>query len=259
MDRDGGETDRGYLVQQFVEHLPDCAVIILDVDGKVLTWNDGARSILGYVADEIVGQPYSRLYGKKDVAAALGDALAKGRHEDRGDLVCKDGTKPDLLSILVPLYDARDRHVGYGNLARGVTPATAVDAGPAPALRAVGPAVCKAAAKVLVVDDDDQIRQIAVRQLTSLGYQVVDTSNGIDALDVLASTADVGLLFVDLNMPGMNGHEVAAEAARLRPGLKILFASGEGEPADSSDAHFLMKPYRKKELAEKLLEVLGKH
>lgn len=114
------------------------------------------------------------------------------------------------------------------------------------------------AAQILVVDDDDQIRQIAVRQLSSLGYRVIETSNGAAALDVLARTAGIDLLFVDLNMPGMSGHEVATEAMRRRPGLKILFASGEGEPAGSSDAHFLMKPYRKKELAEKVLDVLGR-
>jgi CheY-like chemotaxis protein len=119
--------------------------------------------------------------------------------------------------------------------------------------------VAKTSARILVVDDDDQIRQIAVRQLSSLGHEVVETSSGAAALDVLGRTADVDLLFVDLNMPGMGGREVAIEATRLRPGLKILFASGEGAPADSSGAHFLMKPYRKKELAEKILEVLGRH
>lgn len=112
-------------------------------------------------------------------------------------------------------------------------------------------------AQILVVDDDEQIRQIAVRQLSSLGYRVVETSNGAAALDMLARSADFDLLFVDLNMPGMGGRAVAAEATRLRPGLKVLFASGEGEPAGSSGAHFLMKPYRKKQLAEKILEVLG--
>jgi CheY-like chemotaxis protein len=114
------------------------------------------------------------------------------------------------------------------------------------------------AAQILVVDDDEQIRQIAVRQISSLGYRVIETSSGAAALDVLARTTDIDLLFVDLNMPGMDGHAVAAEATRLRPGLKILFASGEGEPAGSGGAPFLMKPYRKKELAEKIVEVLGR-
>src|SRR5258707_1617764 len=115
MDNVGGESDRGDLIRQFVEGLPDCAVIILDVDGKVLTWNAGARSILGYVADEIVGQPYARLYTKEDVASALpatalDDALAHGRHEEAGRLVCKDGTRRNVWSVVIPLYDARDRH-----------------------------------------------------------------------------------------------------------------------------------------------------
>lgn len=115
-----------------------------------------------------------------------------------------------------------------------------------------------AGARILVVDDDEQIRDIAARQLSSLGYEVVKTSNGVDALAILARDAEIQLLFVDLNMPDMCGRTVATEASRLRPALKILFASGEGGP-DCDGAHFLMKPYRKKELAEKIVEVLGKH
>ena len=113
--------------------------------------------------------------------------------------------------------------------------------------------------RILVVDDDEQIRDIAARQLTSLGYKVVKTSNGVDALAILARDADIQLLFVDLNMPDMCGATVAAEASRLRPDLKILFASGEGGPPDGGGAHFLMKPYRKKQLAEKIVEVFGTH
>lgn len=172
----------------------------------------------------------------------------------------KDGTKPNMLSILIPLYDARDRHVGFGTLAHDVAPSATIGAGTVHALQPAGPAAGNAAAQILVVDDDDQIRQIGVRQLSSLGHhRVIETSNGAAALDVLARTADIDLLFVDLNMPDMSGHDVATEAMRRRPGLKILFASGEGEPAGSSDAHFLMKPYRKKELTEKVLDVLGRH
>jgi PAS domain S-box-containing protein len=258
MDGVRAEADRGDLVRRFVEYLPDCAVIILDVDGKVLTWNAGARSILGYVAGEIVGQPYARLYGQKDLAAALSDALSKGRHEDRGHLMCKDGTKPDVLSVVIPLYDARDRHVGFGTIAHDVAPQTTAQSGIVQTLQPVGPATGTAAARILVVDDDDQIRQIAARQLSSFGYQVIETSNGAAALGVLARTADIDLLFVDLNMPDMGGHAVATEATRLRPTLKILFASGEGAPGGDSGAHFLMKPYRKNELAEKIVEVLGR-
>lgn len=111
--------------------------------------------------------------------------------------------------------------------------------------------------KILVVDDDDMVRAVAVRQLTSLGYGVVEASNGTAALDVLASVPDIRLLFVDMVMPGgLGGPEVAQEARRLYPDLKILFASGYVDgPALDADA--LVKPYRKQQLAAKVQEVLG--
>jgi PAS domain S-box-containing protein len=93
------DIDRGELLQRFVEDLPDCAVFILDVEGTVLTWNAGARSILGYVAEEIVGQPFARLYARQTESAsaeALGDALACGRHEETVRFVRKDGAPLDV-------------------------------------------------------------------------------------------------------------------------------------------------------------------
>ena len=117
-------------------------------------------------------------------------------------------------------------------------------------------AVGREAARILVVDDDDQIRQLVVRQIASLGYRVLEASNGLDALDILARDADIDLLLIDVNMPDMGGEAVANEARHLRADLGILFASGQGEPADSDGEHFLMKPYRKKELAGKIREIL---
>ncbi|MBS0548749.1 MAG: response regulator [Proteobacteria bacterium] len=115
----------------------------------------------------------------------------------------------------------------------------------------------ESAARILVVDDDDQIRQIAVRQLRSLGYRVMDAASGAAALDMLDGAADVDLLFVDVTMPGMDGHEVAEKARHRRPGLPVVFASGnfEGEPDDGA-TRFLLKPYRKAELAEKVRSIL---
>ena len=74
---------------------------------------------------------------------------------------------------------------------------------------------------------------------------------------------DVDLLFVDVMMPnGMSGRDCAEQAKALRPGLKVLFASGYFEGAlvqrgDMDEAvQFLVKPYRKKDLAEKVQQVL---
>jgi CheY-like chemotaxis protein len=102
-----------------------------------------------------------------------------------------------------------------------------------------------------------------VRQLTSLGYRVIAAASGAEALDLLRVVPDVDLLFVDVMMPdGMSGRECAEQAQTLRPGLKVLFASGyfEGALVQRGDieksVEFLVKPYRKKDLAEKVQQIL---
>jgi two-component SAPR family response regulator len=93
---------------------------------------------------------------------------------------------------------------------------------------------------------------------------VISVSSGSEALDILARVADVDLMFTDVVMAGgMYGGELSEEAKRIRPGLKMLFASGYFEGALVRDGHieakrqFLVKPYRKKELALKVEEVLS--
>jgi PAS domain S-box-containing protein len=259
----GSDVDRGELLQRFVEDLPDCAVFILDPEGTVLSWNAGARSILGYAADEIVGQPLSALYAGSATnatpAEAMGDALARGRREETILLRRKDGRPLKVRSVLIPLYDTRERHVGFGNLTRDLEgPVTPEAAAPDLDL-----AIRRGTQQILVVDDDDQVRAVAVRQLTSLGYRVIAAAGGAEALDLLRVVPDVDLLFVDVMMPnGVSGRECAEQAQTLRPNLKVLFASGyfEGALVQRGDieksVEFLVKPYRKKDLAEKVQQVL---
>lgn len=257
------DVDRGELLQRFVEDLPDCAVFILDPEGRVLSWNAGARSILGYASDEIVGQPMARLYADSATnatpAEAMGDALARGRHEETLQLRRKDGRPLKARTVLIPLYDARERHVGFGNLTRDLEGAPSL----APAASEQDLAERRGAEQILVVDDDDHVRAVAVRQLTSLGYRVIAASGGAEALELLRAVPDIDLLFVDVMMPnGLSGRECAGQARALRPGLKVLFASGyfEGALVQRGDigesVEFLVKPYRKKDLAEKVQQVL---
>src|SRR5579872_3805884 len=116
--------DHGLLPQQFVNGLPDCAVTLLDVDGNVLTWNDGARAVLGYVVYEIVGRNYSCLYTKDDISTGkpstslAAAARAQGPYEERARRVRKDGTEFEAQSVLIPLYDQQKNLVGFGNMIR---------------------------------------------------------------------------------------------------------------------------------------------
>jgi CheY-like chemotaxis protein len=88
------------------------------------------------------------------------------------------------------------------------------------AARAIG------AETILVVEDDDALRAYTVETLTELGYSVLAAPSAAAALQVLEARQDVDLLFTDVVMPGGNGRQLADEAVRRRPGLKVLFTTG---------------------------------
>jgi PAS domain S-box-containing protein len=254
------------LMLRFVEGLTDHAMAVLDIHGKVLAWNAGARLLFGYDADEIVGRGLSQVHTKSDyllgkIDAALNDALQWGRHESTPDLVAKDGTQVPVRMVLRPLLDNGQRLLGFGMIATALNPL----ARPAAADAANGPAVRRSgSARILVVDDNQGVLEEAVEQLERLGYGVVSATSGSEALAVLARGEAVDLLFTDVVMPGeIAGRALAEKAVELRPGLKVLFASGYFEGALVSkgdletDVEFIAKPYRMKALAEKVEEILG--
>jgi CheY-like chemotaxis protein len=118
--------------------------------------------------------------------------------------------------------------------------------------------------KILVVDDNAEILETVAVQLTNLGYKAIVAPDGAAALDILSSVGDIDLLLTDVVMPGgMNGSQLAVEARRLRPGLKVLFTSGYFEVALVRDGtldagtQVLAKPYRKHQLAQSVSEALS--
>lgn len=115
----------------------------------------------------------------------------------------------------------------------------------------------KSGERILVVEDSAAVRSVAVNMLESLGYEVVQASDGKNALEMLAGFGKLDLLFTDLVMPnGVSGQELARSAREQRPGLKVLFTSGYSESflkerGDSQgNIRLLSKPYRKVKLAE---------
>jgi PAS domain S-box-containing protein len=112
--------------------------------------------------------------------------------------------------------------------------------------------------KVLVVDDEPDVMDLAATLFRNIGYEVYTANNGYDALEILQRSADIAVLFSDVMMPHMNGIELAIQARRLRPDMKILLASGYPLPAlkaqhsDIGGFSFMTKPYRLADLAKKL-------
>jgi CheY-like chemotaxis protein len=117
---------------------------------------------------------------------------------------------------------------------------------------------------VLVVEDDTRVRQLTIKRLKLIGYQVLEASDGPTALEILQRGAAVDLLFTDLIMPGgLSGREVARRARVLKPGIKVLLTSGYAEELVHGDdlqrerLKVLRKPYQQADLVAILREILA--
>jgi PAS domain S-box-containing protein len=114
---------------------------------------------------------------------------------------------------------------------------------------------------VLVVEDNDDVRELAVSVLGLAGYEVLSAASGEQALRLLEGGAEVSLLFTDVIMPGgMNGLELIERARKLQPGLPVLVTTGYmddlPERGRSTDLKILAKPYRHETLLEQVQAAL---
>ncbi|KYG98453.1 response regulator [Bradyrhizobium sp. DOA1] len=108
---------------------------------------------------------------------------------------------------------------------------------------------------VLVVDDDPAVLDVVVDMLEELGCEVLSAQGGADALDRLEHNEKISILITDINMPGMDGHELAERARRVRPELKVLQLSGR-EPRRGG-LPMIRKPFSFEELADIMHRTTG--
>jgi len=116
---------------------------------------------------------------------------------------------------------------------------------------------------ILLVEDDPRVREFTVSALKELGYTVLPYARGEDAMSALEKGAQtIDLLLTDVILPGMNGRVLAEAVQRMRPGVKILFASGYTDNIIvrhgvlEEGIHFIGKPFSVHALARKIREVL---
>jgi signal transduction histidine kinase/CheY-like chemotaxis protein len=134
---------------------------------------------------------------------------------------------------------------------------------PAGMTRAVGALPRGSGETILAVEDDEMVRVHVAGELNALGYNVLTARSGAEALEVLRGNLTIDLLFSDVVMPGgMSGPQLAEQALRLRPGLRVLYTSGYTENTVihqgrvDPGVQLLNKPYRRQDLAAKLRAVL---
>jgi PAS domain S-box-containing protein len=107
-----------------IESIKDYAIFTIDPFGLITSWNEGARRLKGYSADEVIGRPLSIFYLPEDAAKPEREmhvALAAGRSEDESWRVRKDGSLFWVNEIMTPMRDARGTLVGFSKISRDLT------------------------------------------------------------------------------------------------------------------------------------------
>jgi CheY-like chemotaxis protein len=109
---------------------------------------------------------------------------------------------------------------------------------------------------ILVVDDDQEVREILAETLLEFGYGVIQAGSGDEALGVLNGRNDVGMLISDVRMPGMSGLELVELARQQDANLKVILISGYFMPQPIGE-RFLKKPFHMRELASAVRAEIG--
>jgi two-component system cell cycle sensor histidine kinase/response regulator CckA len=119
--------------------------------------------------------------------------------------------------------------------------------------------------RVLLVEDEDVVRNFAARALSRQGYEVLEAGTGVEALDVMArEEGKIDIIVSDVIMPEMDGPSMLKEMRKTNPDIKIIFVSGYPDDAfkrslDENEAYaFLPKPFTLPQLAAKVKEQLGR-
>jgi PAS domain S-box-containing protein len=109
-----------------VEAVTDYAIYMLDTEGRVISWNAGAKRFKGYTPQEIIGQHFSRFYTEEDRASgmperALATSAREGKFEAEGWRVRKDGTRFRAHVVIDPILDSQGRLRGHAKVTRDLT------------------------------------------------------------------------------------------------------------------------------------------
>jgi PAS domain S-box-containing protein len=153
--------------------------------------------------------------------------------------------------------------IGHGTTVKVYLPRHLAADEPQP--RADPPALGAASGRtrVLLVEDDDDVRLYAAEALRALGYSVFEAGDAQTALRCLDANADIALLFTDVGLPGRGGRSLAEEARRRSPGLKILYTTGYARNAIvhhgilDAGVDLLAKPFTTEALRRKLEQILS--
>jgi two-component system cell cycle sensor histidine kinase/response regulator CckA len=225
---------------------------------------------------EIIDKIFDPFFSTKDVGKGTGLGLSTvyGIVKQTGGFIYPDSTpgKGTTFRIFLPRHvpDAADETADIlsppiaAEAPAGASAATA-RAEKAPAQSAPQPAAdLTGQGTILLVEDEEGLRALNARGLTSRGYSVLEAGNGIEAIEVLAKNGGkVDLVVSDVVMPEMDGPTLLKELRQRNPELKIIFVSGYAEEAfakslpQGEQFSFLSKPFTLKQLVGAVKETMS--
>jgi PAS domain S-box-containing protein len=199
---------------------------------------------------EVIEKAFEPFFTTKGVGAGsgLGLSMVYGFVKQSNGHVKIDSApgRGTTVKLYLPRYRAHDAELGAERIPNG------------PRM----PAPTRAHHRVLLVEDEDEVRAFAAAAMRELGYDVLEARDGGEALALLDRGEAVDLLLADVGLPGMSGRRVAEEAQRRRPGLKVLYTTGYARDAIvhdgvlDADVQVLAKPFDSETLAWKLHQVI---
>ncbi|HUQ93304.1 MAG TPA: ATP-binding protein [Bryobacteraceae bacterium] len=244
--------DPGQMFQVFLnlalnarDAMPDGGVLTLSTSvlaGFVrVSVSDTGAGIPGHLRDRIF-EPFFTTKGP-DKGTGMGLTVVQGimrAHAGRIEVQCEAGTS---FHMLLPVAPERARQ-------------SAGEVGAAPE---------RGKGLVLVVDDEEVVRQVAARMLKNLGYHTICLGSSREAIDYYRRRGkDIDLVIIDLIMPDLSGKNVFEKLREINPRVRVVLTSGYNQDAgvdtliDAGAKAFLQKPYRLGQLSEILIAAMKK-
>jgi two-component system cell cycle sensor histidine kinase/response regulator CckA len=178
--------------------------------------------------------------------------------------------KGTVFRIFLPRHDVATPAEQHAADSKALLPAAAAEGtspvatAPAAAPAAAAPADMTGKGTILLVEDEDAVRNFGARALKSRGYTVIEAQSGVDALNQIGGRLhEIDLVISDVVMPEMDGPTLLRELRARNPELKVIFVSGYAEEAfrknlpDGQQFDFLPKPFGLKQLVEAVKGVMG--
>jgi two-component system cell cycle sensor histidine kinase/response regulator CckA len=244
-----------------VEGMPDANYVLVEIEDTGTGMDEEVRKKI-----------FEPFFTTKDVGRGTGLGLSSVYGfvtQSNGFIGCESEVgKGTVFRIFLPRHEPTAAEIAEAKVAeaQAPTPAAGSDHGDSITTPQAAAPIADHTGKgtILLVEDEDAVRNFGSRALRSRGYTVIEAQSGVDALEQVGNRIDdIDLVVSDVVMPEMDGPTLLRELRQRNPDLKVIFVSGYAEEAfrknlpEGQQFDFLPKPFSLKQLVEAVKGVMG--